>query len=79
MPSETDDPATAKLRDEIPSGPEALLGLRLLRSLLSLLMAPPLWHTRRYYDMGENNFFPKYKLPRIMKKTLKKSPYSSQS
>ena len=38
MPSKADVPAIAKLREEMPSGPDALLILIVLISVLSLLI-----------------------------------------
>ena len=38
MPSKDDDPAIAKPREEMPSGPDALLILIVLISAMSLLM-----------------------------------------
>ena len=38
MPSKADSPAIARLCEDIPSGPEAVLILILLRSFVSLLM-----------------------------------------
>ena len=38
MPSKEDDPAIAKPREEMPSGPDALLILIVLISAMSLLM-----------------------------------------